>query len=64
LARPEDAPQLAPSQSRTNLIALHQVRDVTIEIDYVARALREYVVTGAQTETTRTAGLSDRVFAA
>ncbi|MCI0666018.1 MAG: HAMP domain-containing histidine kinase, partial [Acidobacteria bacterium] len=33
-----------------NLIALHQVSDVTIEIDYVLRALREYVVTGAQTE--------------
>lgn len=36
-----------------NLIALHQVRDVAVEIDYVARALREYVVTGTQPETTR-----------
>jgi two-component system sensor histidine kinase SenX3 len=37
-----------------NLIVLHQVRDVTVEIDYVARALREYVVTGAHTEMART----------
>lgn len=44
-----------------NLIALHQVRDVTIEVDYVARALREYVVTGAQTETTRTAAKVQQV---
>ncbi len=31
-----------------NLIALHQINDVTIEIDHVLRALREYVVTGSQ----------------
>jgi PAS domain S-box-containing protein len=37
-----------------NLIALHQVSDVIIEIDHVLRALREYVVTGSQTVIART----------
>jgi PAS domain S-box-containing protein len=37
-----------------NLIALHQISDVTIEIDHVLRALREYVVTGSQTVISRT----------
>jgi PAS domain S-box-containing protein len=36
-----------------DLIVIHQVRDVTVEIDYVARALREFVVTGAHTKLTR-----------
>lgn len=37
-----------------NLIVLHQVSDVTIEMDYVTRALREYLVTGSQTEIAKT----------